>query len=81
MKTFVDVDQINDEADYTISEQDLKHEDDHQMQEDVMDFLKEVSKNQIAPDTINDDSIINHQPKRTGLSLRPPIMAFNDVRI
>ena len=79
MNNFIDVDKLNNEADYTISELDMQNAN-QEMKEDVQDFLKEVSKNQIAPDSVN-DTIINDFPKRTGTSLRPPIMAFNDVRI
>ena len=64
MNNYIDVDKLNDEADYTISELDMQNAN-QEMKEDVQDFLKEVSKNQIAPDSVN-DTIINDYPKRTG---------------
>ena len=86
LKNIIDHDSLADLANQTIEEEDGMQDD--QLQEDAMNFLREVERKDITPgkttETAGDkgagDSALQTF-KKNGTSIRPPVMAFNDVRI
>ena len=89
LKNIIDVDSIADIANQTIEEEDGMLDD--KLQEDAMNFLREVERKDITPgktnETADDKEVGNGDTgqksnlKKNGTSIRPPVMAFNDVRI
>lgn len=88
LKNIIDVDSIADIANQTIEEEDGMLDD--KLQEDAMNFLREVERKDITPgktnETADDKEVGNGDTgqksiKKNVTSIRPPVMAFNDVRI
>lgn len=84
LKNIIDVDSIADMANQTIEEEDGMQDD--QLQEDAMNFLREVERKDITPGKTPEiagdkGEATQNSLKKNGTSIRPPVMAFNDVRI